>query len=95
MYRSLKKYTSGSEGCRNCALKCGKRAEVKEGKWQTPFGKYPEYETMVSFGHYLLNDDVEAIIHMNHLCNINGIDAISCGNVLAFAMECYENGWSS
>jgi aldehyde:ferredoxin oxidoreductase len=93
MYETLKSHITGSEGCLNCTLKCGKRAEVKEGKWQTPNSEYPEYETMVSFGHYLLNDNVEAIIHMNHLCNINGVDTISCGNALAFAMECFEKGW--
>jgi aldehyde:ferredoxin oxidoreductase len=93
MYANLKKYIKQSEGCADCVLKCGKRAEVTHGKWKTPLGLYPEYETMVSFGHYLLNDNVEAIIHLNHLCNINGVDTISCGNAVAFAMEGYEKGW--
>lgn len=93
MYNSLKTYITGSEGCLNCVLKCGKRAEVKQGKWQTPSGNYPEYETMAGFGHYLLNDNVEAIIHLNHFCNCNGLDTISCSNAIAFAMECYEKGW--
>lgn len=93
MYGDLKKYITGDEGCLNCTLRCGKRAQVKKGKWKTPAGEYPEYETMVSFGHYILNDNVEAIIYLNHLCNSNGVDTISCGNMIAFAMECYEKGW--
>ena len=93
MYRTLKTHISGSEGCMDCVLKCGKWAGVKEGKWKTPNGHYPEYETMVGFGHYLLNDNVEAIIHLNHICNCNGIDTISSGNAIAFAMECYEKGY--
>lgn len=93
MYTDLKKYIKQGEGCADCVLKCGKRAEVTSGKWRTPLGLYPEYETMVVFGHYLLNDNVEAIIHLNHLCNINGVDTISCGNVVAFAIESYEKGW--
>ncbi len=95
MYDTLKKHIIGNEGCLNCVLRCGKKARVKEGKWQTPIGHYPEYETMVGFGHYLLNDDVEAIIHMNHLCNCYGVDTISCANALAFTMEGYEKGWVS
>jgi aldehyde:ferredoxin oxidoreductase len=92
MYSALKDHITGSEGCLNCVLQCGNQAEVKQGKWTTPTGHYPEYETMVSFGHYILNDNVEAIIHLNHLCNCNGIDTISSGNAIAFAMECYEKG---
>jgi aldehyde:ferredoxin oxidoreductase len=93
MYRQLKKYITEDEGCKNCVLRCGKRAKVNKGKWKTPLGLYPEYETMVGFGHYILNDDVEAIIHLNHLCNTHGIDTISCSNAIAFAMEGYESGW--
>lgn len=93
MYTNLKKYVTGDEGCLNCTLRCGKRARVDKGKWKTPLGLYPEYETMVSFGHYILNDNVEAIIHLNHVCNSHGIDTISCGNMIAFAMECFEKGW--
>lgn len=93
MYRNLKTYVTGDEGCLNCTLRCGKRARVEAGKWKTPLGLYPEYETMVSFGHYILNDNVEAIIHLNYLCNTNGVDTISCGNMIAFAMECFEKGW--
>ncbi len=95
MYDTLKKHITGNEGCLNCVLRCGKKAGVKEGRWQTPVGHYPEYETMVGFGHYLLNDDVEAIIHMNHLCNCYGVDTISSANALAFTMEGYEKGWVS
>jgi aldehyde:ferredoxin oxidoreductase len=92
MYKNLKKHVTAKEGCLNCVLKCGKRVEIKEGQWKTPAGEGPEYETLAGFGHYILNDNVEAIIHINHLCNSYGVDTISCGNAIAFAMECYEKG---
>lgn len=93
IYESLKQHIIGSEGCLNCVVQCGLISEVKEGKWKTPPIHGPEYETTVGFAHYMLNDDVEAVIHANYLCNIYGMDTISCSNVIAFAMECYDKGW--
>jgi aldehyde:ferredoxin oxidoreductase len=92
IYQNLLNHITGDEGCLNCVLRCGKRSEVKEGKWKTPEGEGPEYETVAGFAHYIMNDNVEAIIHINHLCNDYGIDTISCANAIAFAMECYEKG---
>jgi aldehyde:ferredoxin oxidoreductase len=92
IFQDLQGHITGDEGCLNCVLRCGKRSEVKEGKWKTPEGEGPEYETIAGFAHYLMNDNVEAIIHINHLCNNYGIDTISCANAIAFAMECYEKG---
>ena len=55
-------------------------------------GHKPEYETLASFGAMTLNDNVESIIKLNDLCNRAGLDTISAGSSIAFAMECYENG---
>ena len=51
----------------------------------------PEYETAVSFGLMCLNDNVESIIMANDICNRYGLDTISAGATIAFAIECYEN----
>jgi aldehyde:ferredoxin oxidoreductase len=51
-----------------------------------------EYETLWALGPYCGIDDLEAIIKGMDLCNYYGIDAISAGVVVAFAMDCYENG---
>ena len=52
----------------------------------------PEYETCASFGHLLLNDDLVGIFTVNDLCNRAGLDTISAGGSVAFAIECFENG---
>jgi aldehyde:ferredoxin oxidoreductase len=52
----------------------------------------PEYETICAFGAMLLNDDLHSIFQANDMVNRGGIDSISCGSVVAFAMECYTNG---
>jgi len=53
----------------------------------------PEYETIDSFGPMVGNDDLEMIIYANEICDENGIDTISSGVVIAFAMECYQKGY--
>jgi len=52
----------------------------------------PEYETCCAFGALILNNDLEAIFKINDLLNRAGMDTISAGGTVAFAMECYENG---
>jgi aldehyde:ferredoxin oxidoreductase len=52
----------------------------------------PEYETLCMFGTNCLNNDVESIIKVNDICNRYGLDTISAGAAISFAIECYENG---
>jgi aldehyde:ferredoxin oxidoreductase len=80
-------------GCWRCPVAC--RGELKEGlgEYKYPAGiKRPEYETAAAFGAMCLNTNVEAIAMANHICNYYGLDTISTGTVIAFAMECYEHG---
>jgi aldehyde:ferredoxin oxidoreductase len=84
----------GRKACFACPVGCGRQVEVKDGPF-APVHKEmggPEYETLASFGSLLLNDDLESIAKANEFCNLMGIDTISAGVVLAYAMECYEKG---
>ena len=93
-YKQLKdKYLVGSGSCEGCTMSCTKYSRVKEGKWRTPLTHGPEYETVACFGHLMLNENVEAIIHASYLCDAYGMDTISCASTIAFAMECYDKGW--
>ena len=87
----ITKYQVRKAGCGNCPINCGGMLSVKEGPFATE-GRKPEYETIAAFGMMLLNSDAESIIKANELCDLYGIDTISTGTVLAFAMECYERG---
>jgi len=80
------------KGCWRCPAVC--KAALKSGtKYPYPAGTHrPEYETIGAFGANCLNTDAEAIAMANHICNSYGIDTISAGTIMAFAMECYENG---
>jgi len=77
---------------KGCVLRCGRIVKVKSGKWQTPQRVGFQYETISSFTAFVMNEDVDAAVHAGYLCNEYGIDTISTGAAIAFAMDCYENG---
>jgi len=77
---------------RGCPIACGRIAEVKEGKYKTPVHEGSEYESLSAFTAFVLNDNIDAAIHATYLCNEYGIDTISAGAIIAFAIECYEHG---
>ena len=77
---------------RGCVLRCKRILHVASGRWKTPEHKGGEYESMAALTFYVLNKDVDAAVHASYLCNEYGIDSISTGGAIAFAMECFENG---
>ena len=77
--------------CYNCPIGCSRWIKIDDGPFKME-GPGPEYETLGTFGSMLLNDNLESICHLNELCNAYGIDTISAGCAVAFAMEAYENG---
>lgn len=85
------KYQLRKSGCGNCPINCSGIVSVKEGPYATE-GRKPEYETVAAFGTMLMNSDVESIIKANDICDRYGIDTISTGSAIAWAMECYEKG---
>ncbi|MBW1814410.1 MAG: aldehyde ferredoxin oxidoreductase family protein, partial [Deltaproteobacteria bacterium] len=78
--------------CQSCPLACGGKVDVQSGQYQGSEGHKPEYETIASFGNLVLNDDLDSIIEINEMCNRAGIDTISTGGTVAYAIECFENG---
>ncbi len=84
------KYKQKAYGCFSCPVQCGAIMKVPEvGIEET---HRPEYETCATFGHMCLNNDLMSLFTVNDLCNRGGIDTISAGTTVAFAIECYENG---
>ncbi len=78
-------------GCYSCPLRCGGIVSIKQGPHIIQEMHKPEYETLCAFGSLLLNDDLLSIFRINDLVNRAGMDSISCGGTVAFAIECYEN----
>jgi len=78
--------------CFACPIICGRGTEIKTGKWRGNKGEGPEYETTNTLGAMCGVADMEAITMANYRCNEYGLDTISTGSTIAFAMECYQRG---
>ena len=78
--------------CHSCVIGCGRRVAIKEGIYKTDEIEGPEYETLVSYGALLLNDNLEWIVYMNKMCNDYGIDTISSGATISCLIHHYDEG---
>jgi aldehyde:ferredoxin oxidoreductase len=79
--------------CCNCVIGCKRTIAINEGKYAGLKADSPEFETLCILGSNLLNDDLSLIAKANDLCNRLGMDTISVGGVIAFAIEAYEKGF--
>ncbi len=77
--------------CFGCPIACGKALHLPEAEGGLRW-KCPEYETLFSLGSMVENWDPAVMLKVNYLCDQLGLDTISMGVTLAFAMECYEKG---
>lgn len=76
--------------CYACPVRCKRVVDIP-GKVFPLYGG-PEYETCAAFGSYCGVSCLETVALANQLCNMYGLDTISCGATIAFAMECFERG---
>jgi len=79
--------------CYSCVIGCGGILDL-QGKTRYNLAEThkPEYETICAFGALILNNDLDALFYINEFLNRAGMDTISAGGVVAFAMECHEQG---
>jgi aldehyde:ferredoxin oxidoreductase len=84
----------GRDTCYGCVIRCKRVVEIDdEGPFQVdPRYGGPEYETIAAFGSYCGVSDLAAVAKANEICNKYGMDTISCGATIAWAMECFEDG---
>ena len=78
-------------GCSSCAMRCEHIAVVSEGPYKGTTTRV-EYEPLWAFGPHCGVDRMDAIIKAMDLCNYYGLDSLSTGNIVGFAMDCYEHG---
>lgn len=85
-------YLTNHGACAFCGVACKRVVQVKEGPFAISKGPGPEYETIVAFGSLLGSMDLAATCKAGRVCNDLGIDTISAGAVIAWAMEAFEKG---
>jgi len=91
-WEGMEKYAVKKYACTGCPIACGHFLKVDKGEFAVEKTHKPEYETLAAFGPLCLNDNMESLIYANELCNLHGIDTISAGSTIAFAIDCFENG---
>lgn len=85
-------YVDKTLGCNACGTACHRHTSINSGKYAGTSSAGPEYETVASFGAGCGVVNPEAILKANELCNDYGMDTISTGGVIQWAMECFEKG---
>jgi len=78
--------------CYGCIVRCKRVVETKSEYEVDPYYGGPEYETVASSGSYCGVGNLAAVSKANEICNKYGLDTISAGASVAFAMDCYEQG---
>ena len=86
------RYVTKNKACFACTKPCGKLFEVKDGKFKGVAIDGIEYETLYSLGGACGNPDVESVARANELCDLLGMDTISAGVTVGFAMELFQRG---
>lgn len=82
----------GTHGCFNCMTRCGQVHEVTAGPYAGAKSEGPEYETIWAFGAEVGNTEVGATVKADNLCDLLGLDTISTGSAIGFAMELFQRG---
>lgn len=77
----------GKKGCGSCALGCGNFTKIGDAMVEGP-----EYETLAVGGSNCGIGDLKAIVKFNQLCDDLGMDTISAGATISWAMEMTEKG---
>ncbi|MEM3507569.1 MAG: aldehyde ferredoxin oxidoreductase N-terminal domain-containing protein, partial [Candidatus Bathyarchaeia archaeon] len=89
---SFLKILARATACFLCPLRCGRLVKIDSGPYAGYIGKGPEFESIGMLGPNVGIGDKEFIVVASDICDKYGLDTISTGSVIAFAMECYEKG---
>ena len=88
----IEKMAPQPTACAKCFMACGNLGTVKEGRHAGLKIEGPEYETIYAFGGLCLIDSLEEIAYLNDICDRQGIDTITAGNLCGFTIEAARRG---
>lgn len=89
---NMSRYVERVRACQHCPVHCKAEVRLQSGRYAGLEGERPDFEPIVSWGAKNGLAEREAVIFIHHLCDLLGIDSVSAGNAVAFAMELYERG---
>ena len=82
----------GKTACAGCPVGCSQYRLAQDAPYTGLFTEGPEYETLYSFGGVVGVDNPDAIIAADRISDELGLDTMSAGVTIAFAMELFERG---
>ena len=90
--RELQKFVIKKTGCHRCPVNCKAEIKISDGIYKGFQGGRPEYETVMKMGPLCGLSEPRELLYLTNLCNMLGLDTISTGGVIAFAMELFDRG---
>jgi aldehyde:ferredoxin oxidoreductase len=88
----VERFQPRPRACHGCFIACRKLSTVDKGRHAGLTIEGPEYETIYAFGGLCAIDDLAEIAYLNELCDREGMDTITAGNVAGFAIEASRRG---
>ncbi len=90
--KQLEKNVTRRRGCPRCPIQCKAELKFQKGRLKDIEVVRPEFEPMLSLGSKCGLNDLDTLIYLDNLCTRLGIDNISAGSAIAFAMDLYDRG---
>ncbi|MGW8301492.1 MAG: aldehyde ferredoxin oxidoreductase family protein [Desulfobacterales bacterium] len=90
--KNLKNNIIRRRSCHRCPVHCKADLEFSRGKYKGMQAVRPEFESMLALGSKCGLSDLDTLIFLDNLCSRLGLDNISAGNAIAFAMDLFERG---
>lgn len=90
--KRLRKYVTRSRSCHRCPVHCKADLQLHPGSLDEREAVRPEFEPMVSLGSKCGLSDLRTLVYLDNLCSRLGLDSISAGGAIAFAMDLYDRG---
>lgn len=88
--KNLEKNITRSRGCYGCPVRCKAELEFYEGKLKGKKVLRPEFEPMLALGSRCGLTDLDTLVYLDNLCSRLGMDSISAGGAIAFAMDLFD-----
>lgn len=90
--KRLRKYVTRSKSCHRCPVHCKADLQFHTEKLQESKAVRPEFESMVALGSKCGLSDLKTLVYLDNLCSRLGLDSISTGSAISFAMDLYDRG---
>ncbi|HSR09804.1 MAG TPA: aldehyde ferredoxin oxidoreductase N-terminal domain-containing protein, partial [Thermodesulfobacteriota bacterium] len=90
--RNMAEYVTRHKSCSRCPVHCKAEFRIPKGPFAGTVGERPDLEPIIALGSKCGLEDPDAILYLYNLCSRLGLDVLTAGSVLAFAMEAYEKG---